>query len=120
MSGTRPWEDYRDTVPVQAFLEATRARASRSFAGGGIRRWLTASSLELPAQIVNDVARLFASGLTPEEMLQPHGGTSGGGRRCRAGEGHGGREGVEEEEADDDDDVPVMEEEEDAEDDAGC
>ena len=67
----------------------TRARRSR-FAGGGIRRWLTASGLELPAQIVNDVAIRFAPGLTPEEMLRPYGEASGGGRRgrrCRVGGG---------------------------------
>jgi hypothetical protein len=79
--------------------------------------------LELPAQIRNDVARRFAPGLTPEEMLRPHGGASGRvrrGRRCHAGGGRGGGEGVEEEKADEDDDVPVMVEEEDAEDDACC
>jgi hypothetical protein len=98
-------------VFAQAFLEAaaTRARASRSFAGGAARRWLTANGLELPAQIVNDVARHFAPGLTPQDMLRPHGGASGGGRRgCRssAGGGRGGAEGVDEEEAGEDDDVP--------------
>ena len=54
---------------------------------------------------------LFAPGLTPEEMLRPCSEASGGGRsgrRCRAGGGHGDREGVEEEEADEDDDLPVM------------
>ena len=55
---------------VQAFLQAMRPQASQSFAGGAARRWLTANGLELPDQIVNDVASRFAPGLTPEEMLQ--------------------------------------------------
>ena len=70
VDSSNPWEDYRHTVPVQAFLEATRARASRSFAGGGTRRWLTASNLELPERLVDDVARRSAP--LPEEMLRPH------------------------------------------------
>ena len=64
-------------MPVQAFLRA----GLPIVCWGGILRWLTASGLELPAQIVNDVARRFAPGLIPEEMLRPHGGASGGGRR---------------------------------------
>ena len=61
-----------DTVPMQAFLEATRAGASQSFAGGGTRLWLMASNLELPKPLVNVVARQWAPGLPPEEMLRPH------------------------------------------------
>ena len=67
---SNPWEDYRDTVTVQAFLEASSARPFRSFSGGGTCQWLTVSNLELPELLVNDVAR--HSALTPAEMLRPH------------------------------------------------